>query len=263
MTVPSKSDLDKRKKALEQFNKHLDSEGRVTEKKLMYWTVISGNVYKENSKSPYVMCRCICGLEKLVYKPDLSRNKSNSCYHCSRVSDPQKFCEIREKYNLPRKLKEIPTYKIWWHIEQRCRNPSDASYPNYGGRGITLDPVWDDYLDFMDWSYSNGWEPKLTIERIDVNGNYSPDNCKWIPLGDQARNKRKYKNNKSGVTGIHNFELRWMCSWYEEGNQFKTKSFSKKKYGDEVAKNMAIEYRKLQMEVLRESGIEYGEFHGL
>lgn len=81
------------------------------------------------------------------------------------------------------------TYETWRAMRRRCLNPNHAKYPIYGGRGITICERW---LSFGNFLKDMGYRPEgLTIERVDVNGNYDPFNCIWIPLSDQAKNTRK------------------------------------------------------------------------
>jgi hypothetical protein len=78
---------------------------------------------------------------------------------------------------------------IWLHMKQRCTNPNDIGYKNYGGRGITIDPKWMTFSGF--WKdMESGYAPNLTLDRTDVNGNYTKSNCQWITKAAQARNKR-------------------------------------------------------------------------
>ena len=101
--------------------------------------------------------------------------------------------------------KEYPRlYKIWQGIRQRCNNPKDKDYSDYGGRGIQVCEEWNfSSTAFIEWSLQNGYNPKLTIDRIDTNGHYNPDNCRWVSWTQQARNKRTEKTNKLGVKGVH------------------------------------------------------------
>jgi hypothetical protein len=84
-------------------------------------------------------------------------------------------------------------------MRQRCNDKNHTSYHNYGGRGISVCPEWDDFEAFESWALVNGYDPdaeygKCTLDRIDVNGNYEPGNCRWISMSEQNKNKQHSKH---------------------------------------------------------------------
>ena len=94
-----------------------------------------------------------------------------------------------------------PEYRTWTHIKGRCNNSSDIRYADYGGRGIKVCKRWND--SFAAFYNDMGKRPEgLTLERIDNDKGYSPENCKWATYQEQSENKRTYKNNKLGIKGI-------------------------------------------------------------
>ena len=81
-------------------------------------------------------------------------------------------------------------YSIWRSMRQRCGNPNCKNFRNYGGRGIAVCAEWQgSFQSFCDWAMANGYKEHLTIDRIDVNGNYEPSNCRWVSYTKQANNK--------------------------------------------------------------------------
>jgi hypothetical protein len=127
------------------------------------------------------MCRCTCGVERVVGGQHLRRGKIRSCNtngHRWKIDRP---------ITLPA---EYPSeHQSWSSMHERCGNPNHKKYNVYGGRGITICERWDDFKNFM-LDMGRKPDPKFTIERRDVNGNYEPGNCCWIARKDQGRNRR-------------------------------------------------------------------------
>ena len=94
-------------------------------------------------------------------------------------------------------------YNTWYNMTQRCTNPNHKAYKDYGARGITVCEEWLDVRNFVDWCESTHPNTnEVSLDRIDVNGNYEPNNCRWADATTQAINQRMMKNNTSGFVGV-------------------------------------------------------------
>ena len=92
-------------------------------------------------------------------------------------------------------------YKIWAHIKGRCYNQNNDRYAHYGGRGIQMCDEWrDSYKVFKKWAMENGYQDDLSIDRIDIDGNYEPNNCKWSTIKEQNNNTRRNIIVEDGLT---------------------------------------------------------------
>lgn len=100
-------------------------------------------------------------------------------------------------------------YHIWNGLSGRCLNEKNKDYPNYGGRGITVCDEWRNPGNFLNWAFLSGYNVGLTLDRIDVNKGYSPDNCRWVTPARQQRNKR---NNRLIE---YNNEIHCVAEWAE------------------------------------------------
>lgn len=102
-------------------------------------------------------------------------------------------------------------YVTWTNMKQRCYNASRNDYQQYGARGITVCDEWrDNYCDFEEWAMGNGYRDDLTLDRKDTNGPYSPENCKWSTVREQANNRR---TNRMLTLGD---ETMTIAQWAEE-----------------------------------------------
>ena len=138
-----------------------------------------------------------CGTEFKTSTSAVVRGESRSCgcYNKRRASETHKT----------HGLIGTSLYSIWTEIKYRTLNPKHKYYNDYGGRGITICDGWkNDFMSFYSWAMSNGYEENkgLSIDRINNEGSYYPENCRWTTKTIQARNQRIPKNNTSGYRGV-------------------------------------------------------------
>lgn len=134
------------------------------------------------------LCRCECGNTTAVQTYSLKSGLTTSC-----------GCVRREQLsarNTSHGQSNTRLYNIWRGMKSRCNNPNDTIYKHYGAKGVSVCDEWmTDFMAFAEWSFAHGYNPDLprnlcTIDRIDPSGNYCPDNCRWVDMSTQAKNKR-------------------------------------------------------------------------
>lgn len=150
------------------------------------------------------LCKCDCGNEKLVLGQNLLSGHVQSCGCLHSEKSKARIVEYNSAIN--REIHgETRTrlYRIWEGIKTRCFKQTHKSYKDYGARGVTMCDEWcNSFTAFRDWSLANGYNDKLSIDRIDVDGDYSPQNCRWVAPSVQASNKRILSRNTTGYTGV-------------------------------------------------------------
>ena len=144
--------------------------------------------YREKDKNNKALweCKCKCGQTKVARGSDLTTGKIKSC-GCYKT-------EMIVNKTTKHKLSHSRIYCIYHNMLERCNNQNNSHYCYYGERGIKVCEEWsnkkDGFLSFYDWAIKNGYTDELTIDRINNNGDYDPNNCRWTDMKTQNRNKR-------------------------------------------------------------------------
>jgi len=173
------------------------------------WTVIEEAEPKMYNGRRLRMWKCVCdcGTIRNVKEQSLKSGKSKSCgcYHSDIMHEVGKV-------NTTHGQADTRLYRIYKHMIRRCTDENDLRYEIYGGRGITICSDWDSFENFAKWAAESGYSDELSIDRIDVNGNYSPDNCRWATPHQQSVNRR--------TTKFYEYNGKCMCiaEWAKEYN---------------------------------------------
>lgn len=182
-------------------------------------TVIKRVEKQNKTRSAYWLCQCECGNTTIVSSPNLKNKHAMSC-DCLQQ-------ESRLTHSITHGLTKTRIYKIYLGMKKRCYNKNYFQFQYYGGKGIRICDEWlNNFKSFYDWSIANNYNDTLTIDRINSNGNYCPENCRWVDKYVQANNKKTNKlityNNEthtmkewSKITGLtystiqHRLDRNW------------------------------------------------------
>lgn len=175
------------------------------------------------------LCGCSCGNEKIISGHDMKHGGTISC-GCvgskKRIENLKRGAEHSKKIgieNEAKRMQEPPKEKvrvmhqrlsgIWYGMKDRCYSEDHVAYNRYGGRGITICEEWlDDYFKFEDWALDNGYSEELTIDRIDNDRGYSPNNCRWATQIQQMNNRSN--NNLVEINGT----IKTISQWARQHN---------------------------------------------
>lgn len=180
--------------------KNIKNVDNLTGQKFGMLTVIG--LHPTETRKTYWICQCDCGNMKIVRSDSLKCGAIKSCGCLKKKQDeknlirgPQRQRRMAAGY----KVGGTRLYEIWQGMKGRCYDEHDARYDRYGGRGITVCALWkDNFIAFRDWALSNGYQENLTIDRIDNDGDYCPENCRWSTVKEQCNNRSTNINIKIG-----------------------------------------------------------------
>lgn len=158
------------------------------------------------SRKSYWYCECICGNKVSVRSDQLKSGRSKSCGCITQE-------RVQAGINTTHGLSKHPLYAVFHGMKRRCYLKTSQDYIYYGGRGIRICEDWlSNFESFYEWALSSGYERGLSIDRIDVNGNYEPSNCRWVTMKVQNRNTRQ--NNVIEING----KFKCLSEWCEHLN---------------------------------------------
>ena len=174
----------------------------LTGKKFGKLTVIK-RVENNRHRQPQWLCKCDCGKETIITGQKLRTGHTKSC-----------GCIIYEqKTRLTHGMTGTTLHNRWLNMKSRCYNPKNKRYARYGGRGITVCQEWMDFTNFYNWSINNGFNESLTLDRIENDKGYCPQNCRWATQKLQANNRSS--NDIFCIDGVSKTLSEWCDIYYD------------------------------------------------
>ena len=200
-TVKSQDELNEGGRKSDVLLKRSDDLSGIKFGRLLAESLDRIEPHKNGGYEYFWKCICECGKHKVVRSSNLLSENTKSC-GCLQNEHSKTFHKTHG-------LRNTRLYNVWSKIKDRCYNKNNQAYKLYGERGIKMCEEWiNNFESFYDWAMSNEYNDtakkyECTIDRIDNNGNYCPENCRWVGASIQQRNKRIQKNNNSGYRGIY------------------------------------------------------------
>lgn len=162
--------------------KNLHRTNDLTGKKFGRLTVIG--LDDRGTRRTYWVCQCECGNIKVARSDALVSGRTKSCGCIKKEQDKINLSQLRHNQAGTR------LYTIWQKMKDRCFNEHNPAYYRYGGRGIQVCDSWKErFENFYDWAMNNGYQENLTLDRTDNDGNYCPENCRWVTMKEQCNNR--------------------------------------------------------------------------
>ena len=173
------------------------------------------------------LCKCKCGKDYVATQEYLLKNTNHSCKSCiSKKTITFAQNKTRKHGESCNSTKCSKLYGVWASMKRRCYNPNTKYYYRYGGRGIKVCDKWLEYIPFRDWAMKSGYKEGLTIDRIDNNGNYCPENCEWKTIQFQQTHRcNTLKFNNMSIKDISKTFGIKTCTLYERIRKNKNISF--------------------------------------
>ncbi len=189
--------------------------------------------HRKNNRT-YWICKCDCGTIK-TYRADFLKRKQPPSCGCIGKKKRIEHCRILGLNRRTHGKIKTRLYKIYHNMKDRCYRKSCKAYKYYGQRGITIYQGWlDNFENFYNWATTHGYADNLTIDRINNDGNYSPENCRWVDMKTQANNTRK------NIKIAYNNKTQTLKEWADELGMTYTQLHHRYERGWELNRMMAI-----------------------